>query len=167
MELGHSLGVTSHRLGFLMAWRSLHIVNDQLDLTVLLLQSIQTFFLPNVFVNEVFDLRLRFNVNHVFLEVCDKLVDEEDEVGADTHHHVADVFAPPSHVTASPCIVLNGELGLGADFVEQLHLRDVAFVDVLHVFLIDQAGETLKTLLFRRVEVEAAAVDGTPLAEAS
>ena len=114
---------------------------------MLLLQQFNPLVLSVVLPNELTHVMMLLYVQQVLLQGETELIDVAHKVRAHTHDHLSDVVLPTSNITASFHILLNG-LSCAIQEAFKLLLRlDVAFVDILHVCLVNETRETLVCLV--------------------
>ena len=146
-----------------MARSVLNLLDDFLYLFVLVLKILQSILLLPVLAQIVFKRLLCLYIYQTFLELASELIDDLNEFDSDAHDHIANVLLPPAQVSLGIPVLFNGLLCLAPDLVELLHRCNVALINVLDVVFVDEAGQTLESLLLGGEEVEPAPVDGAPL----
>lgn len=138
LETLHLLAMIADCIGLLMPRCLLNCVNYGAHLLMLVPQVLQPVLLPPVFTNKAFHFTAVLNLINLLLHRLGVLVNEHDELVSHAHYHITDIIFPYGQVVLSIFIVFDGLTGLISDLAKQVHRRDVALVDVLNVFLVDE-----------------------------
>lgn len=114
---------------------------------MLFLKCLQSVFLPTVLPNKVFHQCLRLYVNQVLFQLRSEFVYILEELGPHAHNHITNILLPQRKVCARALIRSNCHLCLLPDDIEILERRNVAFVYVLHVLLVNETRKAFEPLL--------------------
>ena len=111
----HLTAVVRNCCRFLVPWCLFYFFDNSTHLLVLVLEVLETVLLSAIFTYELLHSGLVLNVDQVPLQVQRVLVDEAQELLANTHNHIPNVILPPTEVVDCICILLDSFLGLFAD----------------------------------------------------